>query len=509
MKLYFKNVSIVAFVFALAFASFGLVSVNKVHAANTIVTKAYLDANTNGTVEKIRWVMDENVTACAYEAGDWTVNTAGSINVAITGLSCTGSDTNLDILVTADANETGGSTAPIISYANVGTAGSVTLTSGVMTAKASQSITDGAAPVILTGVFTDNNNNGAVDRIIYTTTADTGMVCTAYTGNVDMTVNTAGTVVIARNASDSCATNGTSTFTITLATPGTVNTTGGATLPVVTYTQPGNGLEDGALNDVPTKSSLTLADSALPIAVTLTPTDTAKGISRTSALSVIFSEPMTTGSLTFATSPVVTYTPTWSNGDKTVSLAHSSFPHHETYTATISAATDAAAGLNSLYGMPFSWTFTTIGTPVVGSNPVEDASTTGTTVTTTTTNTTTTTANPGLTINSIPVTADALAQLVVTGTPTIPTVTVIDSDGSVSVITMTVTKKSSKANVMHLQEALNKVLAMKLSKLLVVDGKWGGKTEAAIKLFQKENGLKADGIFGAKSRAKMNVMLEM
>jgi|GEM_PF-1667269 len=123
---------------------------HSVHAADTISTNVYQDSDNDGDVDRIRWTMDENVTACTYEAGDWTVNTAGSVNVSITGLSgtCNGTDAILYITVTADANETGGTTDPVISYANAVTAGSVTLASGAMSAKASQTATDAAAPVI-------------------------------------------------------------------------------------------------------------------------------------------------------------------------------------------------------------------------------------------------------------------------------------------------------------------------------------------------------------------------
>ncbi|MDQ5952018.1 MAG: hypothetical protein QG626_145 [Patescibacteria group bacterium] len=118
-------------------------------AADTISAKVYQDTDGNGTVNRVRWTMDENVTACAYEAGDWTVNTASEMNWAITGISCTGSNAFLDITITSDTNETGSVTPPVISYANAGTAGSVTLTSGAMSAKASQTITDAAAPTIV------------------------------------------------------------------------------------------------------------------------------------------------------------------------------------------------------------------------------------------------------------------------------------------------------------------------------------------------------------------------
>ncbi len=242
--------------------------VNPALAADTILTSVYADNDANGTVDRIVWTMDENVTACAYDASDWSVGTAGSINVAITGLSCTGADAILNILVTADATETGGAVNPIISYTN--NANRITLTSGNMASHAGVTATDGAAPVVLAATYLDNNGDGEVDRVRFATSTDVGIVCTAFTGAADFTVGTAGTVGVAAAAGDTCSTGGTTEFTIILATAGTTNTTGGSTAPVVTYTQPGNGVEDGAGNDVPTAAGVTVADGASPVVLTAT-----------------------------------------------------------------------------------------------------------------------------------------------------------------------------------------------------------------------------------------------
>lgn len=64
-----------------------------------------------------------------------------------------------------------------------------------------------------------------------------------------------------------------------------------------------------------------------------------------------------------------------------------------------------------------------------------------------------------------------------------------------------VRKTSSSANVKSLQSFLNANLGSQIVPL-VVDGKYGAKTTAAIKLFQAGNGLTADGIFGKLSVAK-------
>lgn len=62
----------------------------------------------------------------------------------------------------------------------------------------------------------------------------------------------------------------------------------------------------------------------------------------------------------------------------------------------------------------------------------------------------------------------------------------------------TVKKGSHGTDVKHLQKFLNWCIGAGLK----VDGACGSKTVKAIKKFQKAYGLKADGVFGSKSRAK-------
>jgi len=51
---------------------------------------------------------------------------------------------------------------------------------------------------------------------------------------------------------------------------------------------------------------------------------------------------------------------------------------------------------------------------------------------------------------------------------------------------------------------LQKFLNVKLNLKLVLDGKMGSKTITAVKKYQKNNGLKVDGIVGLKTKEKMN-----
>src|SRR4051812_42866380 len=64
-----------------------------------------------------------------------------------------------------------------------------------------------------------------------------------------------------------------------------------------------------------------------------------------------------------------------------------------------------------------------------------------------------------------------------------------------------VKKSSGITTVQALQTFLNWTLGSSITPL-VVDGVWGAKTTAAIRLFQSMNGLSADGVFGPRSSAK-------
>lgn len=149
--------------FAICFGFFSLAS--PAHAADTIVSSVYQDSNNDGRVDRVRITMDETVTACVYEAGDWSMAVAGDITMSVTGLSCAGSDAIMYVAVNADANETGGTTNPQLVYANSGTLNSIMLTSGAMSSAGAITATDNAAPVLrvvtygTTGCGVGNSNS--------------------------------------------------------------------------------------------------------------------------------------------------------------------------------------------------------------------------------------------------------------------------------------------------------------------------------------------------------------
>ncbi|MDD3663101.1 MAG: hypothetical protein PHT84_04510, partial [Candidatus Pacebacteria bacterium] len=98
MKLNFKNI---LFLFGVFVFAFGLIGVSNVGAADTTVLASYRDLNTgvlegipDGKIDSILVHMDENVTACNFEAGDWAITVAGDIGLAsITNINCLGTNT--------------------------------------------------------------------------------------------------------------------------------------------------------------------------------------------------------------------------------------------------------------------------------------------------------------------------------------------------------------------------------------------------------------------------------
>ena len=141
-------------------------TIASIDAASPVITgQEYRDANGDGTVDQVVLTFSEPITYSAYEDVDWTV-TANSI----TGLGVTaGTATNNATLVltaTATAGITGGETQPTIQY-NV--AGDIYITDGSNTlAGDTVTLTDAAAPVVISRTTGDFNLNGSIDRVTLT-----------------------------------------------------------------------------------------------------------------------------------------------------------------------------------------------------------------------------------------------------------------------------------------------------------------------------------------------------
>ena len=146
-------------------------------AALAPLSTVYIDSNGNGEVETVR-ITFTNVTACTYEAGDWAVGVAGTVGVTgVTGFSNAGScttDEYIDVTVTVSTTDTtGGAVNPRLDYTDAGVAGSVIADANQDAANFTA--TDLAQPIIVSGVYSSAGLDGEVDRVIFTTSADTGI----------------------------------------------------------------------------------------------------------------------------------------------------------------------------------------------------------------------------------------------------------------------------------------------------------------------------------------------
>jgi len=192
--------------------------------------------------------MDENVTACVYEAGDWTTNVSTDMTIAVTGLTCTGADAILDINISADANETGANTNPVVSYTDAGTAGSITLTSGNMALHAAVTVTDAAKPIVLTATISRQSISGLLFNTLDFT----------YSENINLYRDgSGGTAITFPGSATSTTTLGAMTSTRTLAGIGSWLATNGGDMATnsatgnMVYYQTGNNNLRVALNNNP------------------------------------------------------------------------------------------------------------------------------------------------------------------------------------------------------------------------------------------------------------------
>jgi hypothetical protein len=126
----------------------------------------------DGAVDRVDITFSEAIVSDGYDDADYTVATIGDITLADESAILASSD-DLQLTVTADANETGGATNPAITYTSSfaeGTRGLNDAAGNAVATFASMAVTDAAAPYYRSSQTLDNDNNGTVDyvKIIYT-----------------------------------------------------------------------------------------------------------------------------------------------------------------------------------------------------------------------------------------------------------------------------------------------------------------------------------------------------
>ncbi|UCE38945.1 MAG: Ig-like domain-containing protein, partial [Thermoplasmata archaeon] len=146
----------------------------------------------------------------------------------------------------------------------------------------------------------------------------------------------------------------------------TFNITGGKDLA-------GNDLAAGA---VPNPWEFTTEDVEEPQITSTIPLNGAVDVLITANVVVNFSEEMNTSSVTFTCNPDPSgWTPSWSNGNKTVTYSHDNFDSETSYIFTITGAKDLAGNDLVAGAVPNPWSFTTedvIGPEISSTSPSND-----------------------------------------------------------------------------------------------------------------------------------------
>ncbi len=258
-----------------------------------------------------------------------------------------------------------------------------------------------------------------------------------------------------------------------------------------------------------------------PTVLSVTPADAATGVLRTADMVVTFDQSMNTSSVesAFSTSPTDTYTYVWSTttlSNDTVTISHTStFPGHTLYTATIS--TGATNSMGGAIAAPYSWSFTT--------RSSSSSSSTTSTVTNADCSTTTTVTTNGVVTSTVTVGGPCVTTTTTT-TPAVPATpavvcpagTMFDTATGARCTEFSPAIPATPATPAAHGYAFGTILVKQGSKggackawqmflndhgaNLATDGACGKLTMAAARAWQASVGLKADGLLGAKSRAK-------
>ena len=174
---HFKKFITFAILIALSLGTFAI-EAKQAQASDAIISSEYIDADGDGTVDHLKWIFDENVKQCDFEAGDWSDDNTGDFDIAITGINegghpegtsvgdCDDTDPVLYISVTADSDVTAGTTSAVSYDKDAGTMNDLLFSSGIIGDKNDIVQADGASGELETITMEDSNSNGKIDRIV-------------------------------------------------------------------------------------------------------------------------------------------------------------------------------------------------------------------------------------------------------------------------------------------------------------------------------------------------------
>lgn len=321
-----------------AFVLFGFFGLSQIaYAADTLVSQQYQDLNNDGYVDTIILEFDTNLTACTFDAADWSVVTPGTVNITgITGFSnaCNGSSPDLFLTVTSGTRKTGGGTSPVISYANAGTANSIQ-DSGNISAKSNRTVADAAKPIFTIVDLTDSDTDGFVDEInfVWSEVIDTNDGVAPVAADLPTTLLPDGSTADFSAATISDPAGGTQVINVTGVTgQQTINTGIGSTA----ISGDMSGKWKDALDNTPhitaATSQETVTEVMAPLVVSSVPGAGLGGANSASPIVLTFSENI--DSITYTLSPTRTLASGTSFPASVVTLSGTKLSGLNTFTIT-------------------------------------------------------------------------------------------------------------------------------------------------------------------------------
>jgi len=232
--------------------------------APTVSSASYKDTDADGTVDRVDIVFDETIVVTSYDTTDWSFSAAGSITLDDSGASA--STATVLLTVSADAEETGGATAPTVLYTNNGSRLTDAFGNAAATMGGPQTVTDAAAPQIKNFDYLDADADGKIDTIDvdFTETLDAASVLDAN----DLTLTNVGDFTAAAFGTDSTdlVTTGVTNVNITLGTESTAADTAEGSSTIAISSQNTFSLTDGTNTNAAlgAQSGATFTDQAAP-----------------------------------------------------------------------------------------------------------------------------------------------------------------------------------------------------------------------------------------------------
>jgi hypothetical protein len=237
-------------------------------AAPIAMSAAYKDLNGNGKVDVVDVTLSEDITVTTFKVADWTVPTAGTINLVKGGSAVDADltevsagvirwkDADAETNFNGNADITGGSTAPKITYAKG--AGSLRdAAANELVNFSNMNVTDGASPVISTAKYKDINSDGTADRVDVTWTESISGSSAFESGDWSFPTNPHTLIVSSGTLS--------TTDVRIVVTGAPVNTTTLSTTTVKYWNNATTGsITDGTNAAVTSTAAITLTDSAPP-----------------------------------------------------------------------------------------------------------------------------------------------------------------------------------------------------------------------------------------------------